>query len=151
LYTKTIKMSATVKLSDQIQVHYTGKVESGEIFDSSLERDPLSFKVGEGKLLKGFEEAVLGMKVDEKKEISIPSEEGYGIIREDLIATVDRKNLGQDIEPEVGMELMSKYPDGTDVVVRIVKVAENEVVVDANHPLAGRDLTFEITLVSIGQ
>ncbi len=144
-------MSATVKLSDQIQVHYTGKVESGEIFDSSLERDPLSFKVGEGKLLKGFEEAVVGMKVDDKKEISIPSEEGYGIIREDLIATVDRKNLSQDIEPEVGMELMSKYPDGTDVVVRIVKVAENEVVVDANHPLAGRDLTFEITLVSIGQ
>ena len=144
-------MKETVKLSDQIQVHYTGKVESGEIFDSSLERDPLSFKVGEGKLLKGFEEAVVGMKVNDKKEINIPSEEGYGIIREDLIATVDRKNLSQDIEPEGGMELMSKYPDGTDVVVRIVKVAENEVVVDANHPLAGRDLTFEITLVSIGQ
>lgn len=142
-------MSQEVKLNDNIKVHYTGKVESGEVFDSSLERDPLKFKVGEGTLLKGFEEAVIGMKIDDSKEIKIPSKEGYGIVSDDLIAKVDRKNLSQEIEPAVGMELMSKYPDGTDVVVRIVEVSEQEVTVDANHPLAGRDLTFEITLVSI--
>ena len=130
-------MSQAVKLNDNIKVHYTGKIESGEIFDSSVERDPLPFKVGEGKLLKGFEEAVVGMKINDSKEINIPSAEGYGTIREDLIAKVDRKNL------------MSKYPDGTDVVVRIVEVSKDDVTVDANHPLAGRDLTFEITLVSI--
>jgi FKBP-type peptidyl-prolyl cis-trans isomerase 2 len=142
-------MSQEVKLHDSIKVHYTGKIESGEVFDSSLERDPLTFKVGEGTLLKGFESAVIGMKIDDNKEIKIPSGEGYGSIREDLIAKVDRKNLSQEIEPTVGMELMSKYPDGTDVVVRIVEVSEQDVTVDANHPLAGRDLTFEITLVGI--
>ena len=142
-------MSQEVKLNDNIKVHYTGKIESGEIFDSSLERDPLAFKVGEGTLLKGFESAVIGMKINDNKEINIPSVEGYGAIREDLIAKVDRKNLSQEIEPTVGMELMSKYPDGTDVVVRIVEVSEGEVTVDANHPLAGRDLTFDITLVGI--
>lgn len=142
-------MSLEVKLNDTIKVHYTGKIESGEIFDSSVERDPLSFKVGEGTLLKGFENAVVGMKINDSKEINIPSGEGYGTVREDLIAKVARKNLSQEIEPVVGMELMSKYPDGTDVVVRIVDVSAEEVTVDANHPLAGRDLTFEITLVSI--
>jgi len=142
-------MSQEVKLNDSIKVHYTGKIESGEVFDSSLERDPLAFKVGEGTLLKGFENAVIGMKINDNKEIKIPSAEGYGAIREDLIAKVDKKNLSQEIEPAVGMELMSKYPDGTDVVVRIVEVSEGEVTVDANHPLAGRDLTFDITLVGI--
>ncbi|MFT6746060.1 MAG: FKBP-type peptidyl-prolyl cis-trans isomerase 2 [Glaciecola sp.] len=142
-------MSQEVKLNDSIKVHYTGKIESGEVFDSSLERDPLAFKVGDGTLLKGFENAVIGMKINDSKKINIPSGEGYGNVLEDLIAKVDRKNLSQEIEPTVGMELMSKYPDGTDVVVRIVDVADQEVTVDANHPLAGRDLTFEITLVSI--
>lgn len=142
-------MSQEVKVNDKITVHYTGKVESGEVFDSSLERDPLAFKVGEGTLLKGFEDAVIGMKINDSKEIKIPSKEGYGEIREDLVAKVDRKNLGPDIDPTVGMELMSKYPDGTDVIVRIVEVGEEDVTVDANHPLAGRDLTFEITLVGI--
>lgn len=142
-------MSQQVKVNDSIAVHYTGKVETGEIFDSSLERDPLNFKVGEGTLLKGFEEAVVGMKVDESKEVKIPSAEGYGIVREDLIAKVSKKNLSQEIEPVIGMELMSKYPDGTDVIVRIVDISGEEVTVDANHPLAGRDLTFEITLVGI--
>jgi FKBP-type peptidyl-prolyl cis-trans isomerase 2 len=142
-------MNDQVKLNDNIKVHYTGKVESGDVFDSSLERDPLTFKVGEGTLLKGFEDAVIGMVIDDKKEIKIPSGEGYGTVREDLIAKVDRKNLSPDVEPVVGMELMSKYPDGTDVIVRIVEVSTDVVTVDANHPLAGRDLTFEITLVSI--
>jgi len=142
-------MSDQVKLNDSIKVHYTGKIESGDVFDSSLEREPLTFKVGEGTLLKGFEEGVIGMGIDDKKEIKIPSTEGYGTIREDLIAKVDRKNLSPDVEPVVGMELMSKYPDGTDVIVRIVEVSPKGVIVDANHPLAGRDLTFEITLVSI--
>ncbi|MFT6715668.1 MAG: FKBP-type peptidyl-prolyl cis-trans isomerase 2 [Saprospiraceae bacterium] len=142
-------MTQEVKLNDNIKVHYTGKIESGEVFDSSLERDPLTFKVGEGTLLKGFEHAVIGMKINDSKEIKIPCGEGYGTVREDLIAKVDKKNLSKEIEPTVGMELTSKYPDGTDVVVRIVDVSEQEVTVDANHPLAGMDLTFEITLVSI--
>jgi FKBP-type peptidyl-prolyl cis-trans isomerase 2 len=142
-------MGQKVELNDSIKVHYTGKVESGEVFDSSIERDPLLFVVGEGTLLKGFENAVIGMTINDSKKIKIPSAEGYGTVREDLIAKVDRGNLSKEIEPTVGMELMSKYPDGTDVVVRIVDVTEKEVTVDANHPLAGRDLTFEITLVSI--
>lgn len=142
-------MSQEVKLNDSIKVHYTGTIESGEVFDSSLERDPLEFIVGEGKLLKGFEEGVVGMKVDDSKEISIPSAEGYGELRPDLVAEVDKKNLSPEIEPVVGMELMSKYPDGSDVVVRIVEVKEDTITVDANHPLAGRDLKFNITILDI--
>lgn len=142
-------MSQEVKVNDSIKVHYTGKVASGDIFDSSVERDPLAFKVGEGNLLKGFEEGVIGMKVNDSKEIQIPAGEGYGELRPDLIAKVDRKNLGPDVKPEVGMELMSKYPDGQEVIVRIVEVEEDNITVDANHPLAGQDLSFEITLVEI--
>ena len=83
-------MSQEVKLNDNIKVHYTGKVKSGEVFDSSLERDPLAFKVGDGTLLKGFENAVIGMKINDSKKIEIPSGEGYGTVREDLIAKVDK-------------------------------------------------------------
>ncbi len=142
-------MGQEVKLKDSIKVHYTGTVETGDIFDSSVERDPLAFTVGEGQLLKGFEDAVIGMKVNDSKDIDIPSAEGYGEVRKDLIAEVEKKNLGPDVDPKIGMELMSKYPDGTDVVVRIVDVKEETIVVDANHPLAGQNLKFNIKLVSI--
>lgn len=142
-------MSKEVKLNDSIKVHYTGRIETGDIFDSSVERDPLAFTVGEGNLLKGFEDAVVGMKINDSKEIHIPFAEGYGELRPDLIAKVEKKNLSPEITPTVGMELMSKYPDGQEVVVRIVEVEEESITVDANHPLAGQDLTFEITLVEI--
>ena len=138
-----------VEKDDNIKVHYTGKTNAGQVFDSSLQREPLGFKVGEGKLLKAFEEAVLGMKLNDSVEINIPAEEGYGPVREDLIAEVDKKNLGPEVKPEIGMELMSKYPDGTEVIVRITEVNDETIKVDANHPLAGEDLNFEITVVEI--
>lgn len=139
----------TVELDDTIKVHYTGKTNAGQVFDSSVDREPLGFKVGEGKLLKAFEEAVVGMKLNDSVEINIPAAEGYGPVREDLIAEVDKNNLGPEVKPEVGMELMSKYPDGTEVVVRVTEVSDASIKVDANHPLAGEDLNFEITVVEI--
>ena len=139
----------TVKLNDKIKVHYTGTVQSGEIFDSSLEREPLEFTVGEGNLLKDFENAVLGMALNESKKINIESVNAYGVVREDLIVSVEKTNLDPELSPEVGMELISQYPDGTEVVVRIIEVNPDTITVDANHPLAGQDLTFDITLVHI--
>ena len=139
----------TVKLNDKIKVHYTGTVQSGEIFDSSLEREPLEFTVGEGNLLKDFENAVLGMALNESKKINIESVNAYGVVREDLIVSVEKTNLDPELTPEVGMELISQYPDGTEVVVRIIEVNPDTITVDANHPLAGQDLTFDITLVHI--
>lgn len=139
----------SVKLNDKIKVHYTGTIETGEVFDSSVSREPLEFTVGEGNLLKDFEEAVLGMKINESKKIDIEAANAYGVIREDLIVKVDKNNLAPDLTPEVGMELVSQYPDGSEVVVRIVEVNPEDIVVDANHPLAGKNLSFDITLVQI--
>lgn len=139
----------SVKLNDTVKVHYTGTTISGEIFDSSVDREPLQFTVGEGNLLKDFEDAVLGMQLNESKKINIESVNAYGVVREDLIVRIDKANLGPGIEPELGMELYSQYPDGSEVVVRIVEIDNESILVDANHPLAGQDLSFDITLVEI--
>ena len=138
-----------VKNGDTVKVHYTGKLEDGSVFDSSVERDPLEVTLGEGKLIPGFEDAVIGLEVGDKTTASIASADAYGERREDLEVTVERSQLPEDIEPQVGMQLQLNQPNGQPVPVQVTKVEEENIIIDANHPLAGKDLTFDIELIEI--
>jgi len=136
-----------VKDGDTVKVHYTGTLKDGSVFDTSAEREPLEFKLGEGQLIPGFEKAVIGLAEGEKTNVDIPSDEAYGEPREDLLINVPKDQLPDDVEPEVGMQLQVNQPDGNAVPVRITEVGDEELTLDANHPLAGKDLSFEIELV----
>ncbi|NNC85112.1 MAG: peptidylprolyl isomerase [Bacteroidia bacterium] len=138
-----------VKNDNTVKVHYKGTLNNGTVFDSSENREPLEFTVGAGQMIPGFEKAVMDMKKDETKKVTIPSVEAYGPVNDQLFNEVDRAHLPGDLKPEVGMQLVSKQPDGREMVVKITDVKDASVTIDANHPLAGEDLTFEITLVEI--
>ena len=140
---------STVKTGDTVKVHYTGKLNDGSVFDSSVSREPLEVTLGEGKLIPGFENAVIGMNVGDKTTANIPASDAYGERREDLEVTVEKAQLPDDITPEVGMQLQLNQPNGQPVPVQITKVEEEQIILDANHPLAGKDLTFDIELVDI--
>lgn len=137
------------KQGDTVKVHYTGKLQDGNVFDSSVNREPLEFTLGAGNMIPGFEQAVQGMSIGEKKTAEIPSEQAYGEKREDMIISVPRENVPGDIEPEVGQQLAIQQQGGQQVPVTVTEVTEEKVVLDANHPLAGKDLVFEIELVEI--
>lgn len=138
-----------VKPNDTVKVHYTGKLADGQVFDSSREREPLEFTMGEGMIIPGFEKALMDMSVNETKTVNIPSDEAYGERREDLVQEVPKDQLPEEIKPEVGMPLMSQTPDGQQIRLTVTEVMDGSIVVDANHPLAGKDLTFELELVEI--
>ena len=138
-----------VKENDTVRVHYTGKLSNGQIFDSSLEREPLEITLGQGMLIPGFEKGVVNMKVNEKKTVNIPVAEAYGDVQQELFHEVKKAELPQDMTPEVGMGLASRNPDGTEVQFRVAEVHEEHIIIDANHPLAGQDLIFDLELVEI--
>lgn len=138
-----------VKENDTVKVHYTGKLSNGQVFDSSLEREPLEITLGQGMLIHGFEKGMINMKVNEKKTINVPVEEAYGDIEKELFHEVKKDQLPQDMTPEVGMGLVSQKPDGTEVQFRVAEVHEEHIIIDANHPLAGQDLIFDLELVEI--
>lgn len=137
------------KQGDTVKVHYTGKLEDGTVFDSSLEREPIAFKLGAGQIIPGFEKAVEGMEPGEKTNTVIPATEAYGPHKEEGLVTVDRDKLPADLEPKVGQQLQVQQENGQGVPVRIVRVDDAEVTLDSNHPLAGKDLAFEIELVAV--
>ena len=139
----------TAKLNDTVKVHYKGTLNNGEVFDSSEGRDPLEFKLGSGQVIPGFENGVIGMQVEESKTINIPFAEAYGERKKELFYEVPKERLPQEIAPEVGMQLTSRAPDGQQIPLIISEVKADTIIVDANHPLAGPDLTFQITLVSV--
>lgn len=139
-----------VKENDTVKVHYTGKLTDGTIFDSSLQREPISVTLGQGSLIPGFEKGLIDMQPSERKTITIPKEEAYGEVRSEMFHSVKIEELPGDIKPEVGMGLVATSPDGVENEFRVAEVHENHVVIDANHPLAGQDLTFELELISIG-
>ena len=141
--------AAQAKNGDTVQVNYTGKLADGTVFDSSVGREPLEFTLGEGQVIPGFEKAVFGMKVGEKKTVTIPVDEAYGPRRDDMVGELPREKLPSDLTPEVGQQLIMARPDGEKTIVTITSVSDNTVMIDANHPLAGKDLTFEIELVKI--
>lgn len=137
------------KKGDTVKVHYHGKLNDGTTFDSSEGRQPLEFEVGGGMVIKGFDEGVTGMSIGEKKTVSIPAEDAYGSKQEEMIIPFERKNFPPDIEPEVGMTLNMHSDDGNALPVVITEVNPDTIILDANHPLAGQDLIFDIELVDV--
>jgi len=142
-------MSQT-KQGDSVKVHYTGKLDDGTVFDSSVGREPLDFTVGAGQLIAGFDEAVVGMAVGEKKMVRIAPEQAYGPHNPEMTLQVPRSDLPADIQPELGMQLEASQEGGHSMVVTVVEITDESVTFDANHPLAGKALTFEIEVVDLG-
>ncbi len=138
-----------VKENDTVKVHYTGKLADGQVFDSSEGKEPIEFTLGQGQLIPGFEKGLIDMKLNEKKTINIPKDEAYGDSREDLVQEVQKSELPEEIKPEIGMGLVSKSQDGREMNLVISDVKEDSIVVDGNHPLAGKDLIFDLEVVEI--
>ncbi len=138
-----------VKSGDTIKVHYHGTLTDGSIFDSSNGREPLEFEVGSGMVIEGFDNGVLGMSIGEKKTITIPAEQAYGNPREDMFMEFPLDRFPADMVPEIGMQLNMSNNEGDQFPVAIVEIADEYVVLDGNHPLAGKDLIFDLDLVEI--
>ena len=138
-----------IKDGDTVKVHYTGKLNDGTVFDSSLEREPLELTIGAGQLIAGFEKALVGMEPEQSKTINIKAADAYGPFNDDAVMKVDRKELPADLKLEEGLQLNMQNPQGGSVVVTVTGFSETEVTLDANHPLAGKDLNFDLQIVSI--
>ncbi len=137
------------KSGDSVKIKYTGRLTDGTVFDSSEGREPLSFTIGGGEVIPGFEEAVSGMEVGESKNVTIPMDKAYGPRVDQLVIDVPRSQVPPDLEPEVDQRLQMSGPNGENVVVKVVDVSEESIKLDANPPLAGEDLNFDIELVEI--
>jgi peptidylprolyl isomerase len=137
------------KRGDQVKVHYTGSLEDGTTFDSSVGSEPLEFTIGQGQVIEGFEDAIVGMSPGEKKTETIPSEQAYGARDESLIFRVDRAQMPEGTDVQVGDFLQVGFPDGSDAAVQVAGLDEQSVMLDANHPMAGKTLIFDLTLVGI--
>lgn len=139
-----------VKNGDMVKIHYTGKLEGGELFDSSRERQPLEFVVGQQKIIPALENSVIGMEAGETKTIEIPPEEAFGPRQEDLVVEVTKDDLPDHIKPSLGQRLRMQQPDGNHIEITITEVKDETITFDANHPLAGRTLFFDLELIEIG-
>ncbi len=141
---------SNAKSGDTVKIHYTGKLDDGTEFDSSAGRDPLEFVLGSGQVIPGFDNAVEGMAEGDSKSVRIEPTDAYGPRHDQLVQQVPRDALPEDLEPQVGMGLQSQSPDGQVMMLTVTEVADDSITVDANHPLAGHALNFDIELVSIG-
>lgn len=142
---------AQAKTGDKVKVHYVGSLEDGTVFDSSREGEPMEFTVGERMLIPGFEDAVIGMGIGNSKTVSIHQEDAYGSYIEELVTVVERSQIPSSLEPKVGMMLQANSDDGMVVPFTVKEVTEDSVILDGNHPLAGKGLTFKIELLEIAQ
>ncbi len=142
---------AQAKDGDKVKVHYTGKLDDGKVFDSSKEKEPLEFTLGEGSVIQGLEDSLSGMEEGESKTTTISSDKAYGPYRDDMIIEVDKEKLPENLEPEEGQVLQAKQENGAVVNLTIKDIKDATVVLDGNHPLAGKDLTFDIKLVDINK
>jgi len=138
-----------VEEGNSVKVHYTGKLKSGEVFDSSKDKDPIEFEIGKEQMIPGFENAVVGMEEGGTKTVEIDSENAYGDVNDELFIEVPKSELPDNITPEVGMQLQVQQESGQQVPVQISEVKESSITLDANHPLAGKDLVFDIEVVEI--
>lgn len=137
------------KQGNIVKVHYTGRFEDGTVFDSSINNDPLQFTIGEGQIIPGFEEAVVGMNSGESKTITILSDKAYGPYRKEMEVVVARNQFPADMKLDVGEQLQLSQSDDKPIVVTVTNLSDSTVTLDANHPLAGKDLTFDIQLLEI--
>lgn len=142
---------AEAKEGDEVQVHYTGKLEDGTVFDTSEDGEPLSFTIGEERVIPGFEEAVTGMEPGDTKTTEVEPEQAYGEHREDMVMEMEKDQIPSEVDPEVGQQLQLRLENGQTVPVLITALGEDTVTIDANHPLAGRKLIFEIEVVDVAE
>lgn len=140
---------AQAKTGDTVKVHYTGKLENGTVFDTSSNAEPLQFQIGESRLIPDFEQAVVGMNPGESKTVQIPSDNAYGPHRPEMVIVMDRKDMPENLEPRVNQQLQVRHDNGQEFVVTVTEVTDENIKLDANHPLAGQDLIFEIQLMEI--
>jgi FKBP-type peptidyl-prolyl cis-trans isomerase 2 len=140
---------AQAKHGDTVDVHYTGRLSDGTVFETSQDLEPLRFTIGDNKIIPAIEQTVVGMNPGESRTIRVPADEAYGPRRDEMIVVVDRSEFPEDIEPHVGMELEVHQEDSMIFPVKVTDVSEGSITLDANHPLAGEDLTFDIVLTEI--
>jgi peptidylprolyl isomerase len=140
---------AQAKAGDRVKINFTGKLEDGSVFANTAGSEPLEFKLGEGKIIPGIESAVEGMNVGESKTVKVTPEQAYGKRRDELVEQVSRDRFPKGVEPQVGQRFELPQQAGQPMVVQVVEVSEQTVTLDGNHPLAGRDLTFELELLEI--
>jgi FKBP-type peptidyl-prolyl cis-trans isomerase 2 len=139
----------TAKEGDTVKIHYIGTLANGDVFDSSEGRDPLEFAVGSGQIIPGLDVAIPGMTEGEEKTVNIPADKAYGPVQDQARQSIPRSDIPADIPLEVGVQLQMQSPEGQVIPVTVVEMSEAEVTLDANHPLAGKDLTFAIKMVEI--
>jgi peptidylprolyl isomerase len=137
------------KTGDTVRIHYTGKLQDGTVVDSSANRDPLEFTLGQGQVIPGVEDAVTGMEPGESKSAEIPPEQAYGPRRDGMVVTLERRRLPAGMEVSVGEELSLRQQDGGNLSAKVTDVSDESVTIDANHPLAGRTLVFDLKLVEV--
>lgn len=137
------------KSGDTIKLNYIGRLGDGSVFDTTENRQPLQFVLGQDRLIKGFEEAVVGMNPGESKTVELQPEDAYGPRRDEMVLAIDRATLPQDVQPQVGQKIQLQTQEGQPVEAAVTGVTESNITVDANHPLAGRPLTFEIHLLEV--
>ena len=142
-------LMAQAKSGDTVKVKYTGKLDDGTVFDSSIDRDPLEFTIGENMIIPGFEAAVIGMNIGETKTINIPPEEAYGPYFDEMVMEANREEFPADMKPEIGLKIQIHHEDGGSIIASITKIVEDIITLDANHPMAGKALNFDIELVGI--
>lgn len=138
-----------IKIGDKIKIHFEGKLESGEIFESSFGKKPLHFKVGEGNVIQGIDEAVVGMKKNQQKMIHITSDKAYGSVEKELIISIKKEDLPDTLELKIDQKLYIPFDDGQPMEVRISNINEEYIEFDGNHPLAGKNLIFNLEIVDI--
>ncbi len=140
---------AQAKDGDTIKVHYTGKLDDGSVFDSSADRDPLEFKLGDNRIIRGFENTVIGMEPGGKSTVKIAADEAFGPYKDEMIMEVKKEDLPTDLDPKIGQKFNLQQSDDQTIIVTVTEVTEDTVTLDANHPLAGKDLSFDIELLEI--
>lgn len=137
------------KSGDTVRVHYSGRLQDGQEFDSSEGREPLEFTIGTGQIVPGVEEAVVGMNLGDERTVTVAADDAYGQRRDDMVQQIERSMLPEGMEPQIGMRLAAEGPGGSSLMLTVVDLDETSITVDANHPLAGHDLTFDLKLVEI--
>lgn len=140
---------AIAQSGSKVKIHYKGTLDNGDVFDSSEGREPLEFTIGSGQVIVGFDEAVTGMNVGDKKNVKIPVDKAYGPRNDELVIEAPREHIPPDLNPEIGQRLEMGGPNGEQLLVTVVEVTDSHITLDANPPLAGRDLNFDIELVAV--
>ena len=142
---------AIAQKGDKVFVHYVGKLNDGSVFDSSINSNPLEFTIGDGSIIPGFENAVIGLEEGQKKSFTVKPEDAYGPYYNERVIVINKSQLPPDLDPQIGDKLQGQQPDGSVVLFSVIDRNEDEITLDGNHPLAGKNLNFEIELVKIQQ